>query len=222
MTQLKICGLLPGDDLSFASHPAVTHVGFVFVEGSRRRVAPDEARALIQQLPPTARAVGVFVNQPVEQVERTVTEAGLAVAQLHGSESPDDCRRLREGGVAVWKAIAVPRDRPDPQQIAETMVRYGADVDALLLDAAPPKGAGDVAGGHGVAWDWTVLSKVVDLLGDIPLPPLWVAGGLHPGNVRELLRCFSPAGVDVSSGVEVNGRKSAAKIREMIEAVRER
>jgi phosphoribosylanthranilate isomerase len=220
-TQLKICGLLPGDDLSFASHPTVTHVGFVFVEGSRRRVRPDQARALVRQLPPETRAVGVFVNQPTDQIRRTVEEVDLAVAQLHGSEPPEDCRRLRRDGIRVWKAISVPRENPDPRAIAETMGRYAADVDALLLDAAPPRGAGSVAGGHGTAWDWTILGKVMDALGDAALPPLWIAGGLHPGNVRDLLRCFRPAGIDVSSGVEVGGRKSPVKIREMIEAVRE-
>jgi phosphoribosylanthranilate isomerase len=220
-TQLKICGLLPGDDLSFASHPAVTHVGLVFVEGSRRHVAPDQARALIRHLPPETCPVGVFVNQPTDQIKRTVEEAGLAVAQLHGNEPPEDCRQLRSGGIRVWKAIPVPRENPNPRAIAEAMSRYVPDVDALLLDAAPPRGVGSVTGGHGASWDWSILGRVMDVLRDAALPPLWIAGGLHPGNVRDLLRCFRPAGIDVSSGVEVGGRKSPVKIREMLEAVRE-
>jgi phosphoribosylanthranilate isomerase len=220
-TQLKICGILPGDDLSFASHPTVTHVGFVFVEGSRRCVTPDQARALIRYLPPETRAVGVFVNQPTDQIRRTVEQVGLAVAQLHGSESTEDCRQLRTEGIRVWKAISVTRENPDPRTIAEAIVHYAAEVDALLLDAAPPRGAGNVAGGHGTAWDWSILGRVMDVLGDRALPPLWIAGGLHPGNVRDLLRCIRPAGIDVSSGVEVGGRKSTVKIHEMIEAVRE-
>jgi phosphoribosylanthranilate isomerase len=220
-TQLKICGLLPGDDLSFASHPAVTHVGFVFVEGSRRRVTPDQARALIRHLPSETYAVGVFVNQPTDQIKRTVEEAGLAVAQLHGSEPPEDCRQLRQDGIRVWKAIPVPRENPNPRAIAEAMSRYVPDVDALLLDAAPPRSAGSVTGGHGASWDWSILTKVMDILGDASPPPLWIAGGLHPGNVQDLLRYFRPAGMDVSSGVEIGGRKSLVKIREMIEAVRE-
>jgi phosphoribosylanthranilate isomerase len=220
-TQLKICGLLPGDDLSFASHPTVTHVGFVFVEGSRRRVMPDQARALIRHLPPETSAVGVFVNQPTNQIKRTAEEAGLAVAQLHGNEAPEDCRRLRTDGIRVWKAISVPRENPDSHAIAEAIGRFAPDVDALLLDAAPPRGAGKVTGGHGTAWDWSIVGRVMDVLGEAALPPLWIAGGLHPGNVRDLLRCVRPAGIDVSSGVEIGGRKSQLKIREMIEAVRE-
>lgn len=218
MTALKICGLQPGDDLRFAEHPAVTHVGIVFAPNSRRYVQPKRAAAMVHNIDGDAQVMGVFVDTPPDEVLRIAEGVGLHGVQLHGREDSETCRRLREAGYQVWKALSVPAERTGWVAFQETLRQYQDCVDALLLDAPPPGRADTgVTGGFGVRFDWTALSTVIPAQHE--LPPVWIAGGLTPDNVGQLLSTFRPVGVDVSSGVEVNGRKSPEKIQAMIKAV---
>ncbi|WDL97206.1 phosphoribosylanthranilate isomerase [Alicyclobacillus sp. ALC3] len=219
MTGLKICGLQPGDDLSFAVNPVVTHTGMVFASRSRRYVAPAEARALSKRLRTHTTVMGVFVNASLDELLSVSATAGLDGVQLHGSESSELCQKLREKGLVVWKALSVPRDNHDIPEFAHKVLAYQGVVDAVLLDAPPPKDAdSQVTGGHGVAFDWRDLEVLTREL-TTPWPPIWVAGGVTPDNVGLLFDTFSPAGIDVSSGVEVSGRKSAQRIYALMEAV---
>jgi phosphoribosylanthranilate isomerase len=219
MIRVKVCGLQPGDDITFAAHPRVTHVGFVFVPASRRYVPPDRARAVVDTLPSSVRAAGVFVDAPVPDVLACATAAGVRTVQLHGKESPQACKTLRDAGYEVWKALPV--TDMDPAAIAKEILRYAAAADAILLDAAPPKQAAPgVTGGHGRPFDWAILPRVGAALADAGCDvTLWVAGGIRPDNVGLLLAQFVPAGIDVSSGVEENGRKSPEKIQALLEVV---
>ncbi len=219
MTGLKICGLQPGDDLSFTVNPVVTHTGIVFASLSRRYVSPADARALSDQLRTHTTVMGVFVNASLDDLLSVSATAGLDGVQLHGNEPVELCQTLREEGLVVWKALSVPRDNQGIPEFAQKARAYQGVVDALLLDAPPPKGAdSQVTGGHGVAFDWRDLEVLTRELTN-PRPPIWVAGGVTPENVGLLFDTFSPDGVDVSSGVEVSGRKSAQRIYALMEAV---
>lgn len=219
MSGLKICGLQPGDDLSFATSTVVTHTGIVFAPRSRRYVAPGDAAQLSAQLRPHATVLGVFVDSTVEDVQAIVRIAGLSGVQLHGQETPEFCRSLRAEGVTVWKALSVPRNPNLSAVFAQTLEAFYGAVDAILLDAPPPPNAdAQVTGGHGHAFAWRDLPGLSALLRQ-PAPPVWVAGGITPENVSILLDTYSAAGVDVSSGVETEGRKSSDKIHAMMEAV---
>lgn len=216
MTALKVCGLRPGDDLGFTDHPRVTHVGFVFVPASRRYVAPADARLIIQHLPDRVRATGVFVDLPPDEVLDIARTCGLRTVQLHGSESPATCRQLQTAGLEVWKALPVAEETPG--NVIDAAKRYAGVIDAVLLDAAPPQDAAPtVTGGHGQSFNWTRLPHLLEALA--PTAPVWVAGGIRPENAAQLLQCVRPAGLDVSSGVEVDGRKSPDKIRALIEVM---
>ncbi|CAM3929219.1 phosphoribosylanthranilate isomerase [Alicyclobacillus pomorum] len=220
MTCVKICGLRPGDDLRFTADKVVTHIGFVLVPQSRRYVEPSAVGDMVRTVPSdTVKSVGVFVNASVSTVDAIMKTARLEVAQLHGNETPSDCRQLREQGRTVWKSICVPLQHADVNRLAERVLQYAEVVDAILLDAAPPKEAGSVSGGHGVAWDWSILKEMAAACEGASLPPLWVAGGIRPDNVQSLLSNFRPYGIDVSSGVERAGRKDPNKIIELIKAV---
>jgi len=165
------------------------------------------------------KSVGVFVNESVSTIDGIMKTALLDVAQLHGNETPSDCRRLREQGRTVWKSISVPLQHADVNRLVEHILQYAEVVDAVLLDACPPKESGSVSGGHGVTWDWSSLKEMAAACEGGALPPLWVAGGIRPDNVQTLLSNFRPHGVDVSSGVERDGRKDPKKIVELIKAV---
>jgi phosphoribosylanthranilate isomerase len=221
MTSLKICGLRPGDDLTFTASRMVSHVGFVFVPESKRYVKPDEACAMRMQMHPTSEGVGVFVDAPHDQVVAIANRACVTVAQLHGHESPTFCLRIRDTGLKVWKAIRVPPTADDLQPLIHDLCRYAPVVDAILLDAAPPKEAHyTVSGGHGNVFDWNILPTLLRQASrQTNLPPIWVAGGIHPQNVQALLDVYVPFGIDVSSGVEEASRKSPRKIQQMMEVL---
>jgi phosphoribosylanthranilate isomerase len=172
-------------------------IGFHFCS-SRRRVAPEDARRILEGLDRRPLVVGVFIDQPEEEVARIAGLVGLDLVQLHGSEPPG-FRSPRP----VVKALKV-RNGVVPDAAAWP--------DPVLLDSWSP----DQRGGTGLAWDWEAARALAASRRVI------VAGGLHPGNVGEVVRRLRPHGVDVSSGVESAVRvKDADRVRAFVQAVRD-
>ncbi len=203
--RVKVCGITRTGDLQEAVNAGADAVGFVFAP-SPRQVTREEASRMARMLPPLVSAVGVFVNEAAETVERVVRDCGLAAAQLHGDEPPDYCEDLRVRNIRVIKAVRM-RDRGS----LGALEQYGG-VDAFLLDSF----AGDLRGGSGTAFDWQLASGAARCR-----RPLIVAGGLTPSNVGEAVLKLRPFGVDVSSGVEAApGRKDAVMVRGFLRAVR--
>ncbi|MFC4768938.1 phosphoribosylanthranilate isomerase [Effusibacillus consociatus] len=209
MTQIKICGLKTREALEVVSESGIDYIGFVFAK-SKRQITPEEVRKLTAELQ-TPKRIGVFVNETLDSLLSVGESAGLDGFQLHGSESPELCRSLKEqSGKLVWKAWQVRLD-PSDHQIQE----YGETVDAILLDSYDP----GLPGGTGKTFPWQGIVRFREL---VPNVPLFVAGGLSADNVADLLAGYRPDGVDVSSGVETNGVKDADKMRLFIQKVRER
>jgi phosphoribosylanthranilate isomerase len=149
--------------------------------------------------------VGVFVNQDLDMVKRVFDDCGLALAQLHGDESPGFCESLHR---PVLRAIRL-RGRSSFLALAEWKGRIG--VRGFIVDTFS-----DTAyGGTGHTTDWSLAAEVAKAA------PMLLAGGLTPENVQEAIRQVRPYGVDVSSGVERSpGQKDPDKIRGFIQAVR--
>lgn len=222
--KLKICGMQPGDDLAFTAHPAVSYIGLIFVPASKRYVRPEDARAWLNRSQPRCPVIGVFVNESVDHIRDVAAQVGLGGVQLHGNETPAACERLKSEGLTTWKSLQVANDTL-PEQLLETASSYTDHVDGLLLDAAPPKGVQpNVTGGHGITFDWSILSMFLTSYRKLQLAPeIWVAGGFQPGNVSRFSDVCGltarPTGIDVSSGVEHKGRKSIQQINQMIQVV---
>ncbi|WP_304458151.1 phosphoribosylanthranilate isomerase [Alicyclobacillus sendaiensis] len=215
---LKICGLRPGDDLSFLRHPAVTHVGVVMVPASRRYVAPEDAGPLVRaakRIRPDVTAVAVVSGGSCDEIGEAARRAGVDVVQLHGGEPQGIEDRLRKAGFQVWRAVAFdPGD--DETSFLDTVRSHAAVADAVLFDAKPPSDAKPgVTGGHGRTFDWDRLTQMAVAFNFY----WWVAGGITPENVRDLLRRVRPVGIDVSSGVEAGGRKDVGRIHQLIQAM---
>ncbi len=211
MTHIKICGLSEVEHVAAAS--GADFLGLVFAP-SRRRVSPEKARVLaeaIHNLHPHPLAVGVFVNEAPREVNRVAAYYGLDRIQLSGDETWEYCREI-ERPVIKSRRVS-PSDTPG-EIITEIEAGYrlltGKDP-LCLLDTK----SGDSYGGTGHSFDWQLARAVASAL------PIIVAGGLHPANVGRCIREVRPWGVDVSSGVESEGKKDPAAIHAFIQAVKE-
>ena len=180
---VKICGITRPRDGDLAARLGAAWVGFVFWPRSPRFVEPETAAAILAGLPPHVGGVGVFVDQPVDEVNAIADEVGLAAVQLHGQESAAACRQCRR---RVIKAVRLSGggagDGPDA-------VWSGA---TLLVDAFDPVRMG----GTGKQVDWSRAAQLARRR------RLVLSGGLRAENVAEAVRRVAPYGVDVSSGVE--------------------
>jgi len=216
--RIKICGLRDSDTIRAMDGLPVDEIGFMFAK-SRRQVTPEEAAALVRQVGELRgrngdrpRAVGVFVDPADEQLREVLASAKLDVVQLHGQETPERCRAIREAhvGIAVWKVFPIRIGESETAGASERLAPYAGAIDAAMVDTA--------GGGTGSAFDWSILDAYKQAAAAIGVP-LYVAGGLHAGNVQELIRSYRPDGVDVSSGVETDGVKDTAKIMKFVERV---
>lgn len=198
MTKAKLCGLSRTCDLIAANRLQPDYIGFVFARKSKRYVSPCRAKELKGALCSNIQAVGVFVNEPVENVASLLRDGIIDVAQLHGKED--------EAYIASLRALT---DRPIFQAFridtAEDVVKANASsADFVLLDSG--------AGGTGTSFDWQLLQGITR--------PYFLAGGLNPENVEEAVRTLKPYGVDVSSGIETEGYKDANKMAAFMAAVK--
>ena len=216
MTKIKICGITNIEDAIVAAEAGADFLGFIFHPASPRYVSVDAVHAITEALWTrfdirAPRCVGVFVDVPTADVRTAVAQAGLDLAQLHGSESPEAIAALQP---CAFKAIR-------PRTHDEAAMAYHTYVDAamprrpdrpqLLVDAYHPQ----AAGGTGTRADVTVARWLSERC------RIMLAGGLTPENVADAIARVQPWGVDVSSGVEASkGRKDHQKIRAFIQAVR--
>lgn len=202
-TRIKVCGITRPEDAQCAVAAGVDALGFIFADKSKRKIDPDQARAIIRKLPPFVDAVGVFVNADLAQVRELVEYCGLTIVQLHGQESVEYCQAMP---VRVVKAFSIRSETTD-QEFAP----YAAVASGFLFDTWHEK----LAGGTGQAFDWSVLARFT-----IPRP-LVLAGGLGPDNVGAAVCQVRPFAVDVNSGVEVApGVKAPGLITAVVREVR--
>jgi len=214
-TRIKICGISTPQTAQAAVDAGADAIGLVFVDASPRCMSLETARAIVQALPPMVEPIGLFCDASLGYVIDTAKAVGLRTVQLHGSETHDDAAALHP--LRVIKAL--PFDPPTapavlPDQLADWLAPP-PNVAALLLDT-PKQSDSTLTGGSGHAFDWEALAGVPRH----NLPPLILAGGLTPGNVREAIETVKPYAVDVSSGVEAErGVKDIEKINDFCAAV---
>ncbi len=210
-TQIKICGLSRTEDIDVAVDAGADMIGFIFHEPSHRYVQPAQVQELLSaseryQQPPKGQStpdlVGVFVNKEAEFINDVAEQIGLHFVQLHGDESPEFCQKIDK---PVIKALHL-RERVDLAHLQA----YQDVAWRLLLDTPTPQW-----GGTGETHDWALARSAAEM------QRILLAGGLTPENVAEAIHSVQPWGVDVSSGVETDKRKDAAKIRAFIEQARQ-
>lgn len=217
---IKICGLTNAQDAIEAASLGATHLGFVFFRNSPRHIEPADAELIVAEIKRAAfdrgLALPAFVGLFVDAGEKQLGEAApfLSHFQFHGREPPERCVAMREAfGLDIIKAAPIAS-----LEDAAAAQAYAGAADMLLFDARPPKGA-ERPGGHGAAFDWSLLDFYRGAT------PFLLAGGLRPETVAAAIASQSThsgfAGVDVASGVEsAPGRKSATMLKTFIDAAR--
>ncbi len=196
MTKIKMCGLRRTEDIEYANKLLPDYIGFVFAEKSKRYISPEKALELTKLLDESIIPVGVFVNEPTENIASIVKSGAIKVAQLHGNESEEDIMALKSMGIPVIRAFKI-SNRADCEKAERTCADY------VLLDSG---------GGSGETFDWTLISGIKR--------EFFLAGGITPENVGEAIERFVPYAVDASSCLEKDGFKDYNKMYDFARAVR--
>ena len=197
MSRIKICGMMRPEDIGYVNEVLPEYAGFIFAENRRRTLTPEYALELRQMLDKRIKAVGVFYDQSLDFIEKVIKMDMLDLVQLHGHESEEFVLNVKKFGLPVIKAFKI--EGPDDLKIAKN-----SPADYCLLDN------GD--GGTGKRFDWSVLEGFDR--------EFFLAGGLDCENISAAIETFEPFAVDVSSGVETDGRKDRDKIRRFVVKVR--
>ena len=209
-TQVKICGLKTEAALEAALAHGADYVGVVFFPPSPRSIDPEKAKPLAMKARGRAKVVALLVDPEDALIEAVVRLVEPDMLQLHGEETAERAVAIRRRwDLPVIKAIKVATAAD-----ARVALNYRAMVDYILFDARPPEGA-TRPGGHGTAFDWSLLDGVKEHV------PYILSGGLTPDNVADAIRATRARIVDVSSGVESSpGEKDLALIQRFLQAAK--
>ncbi len=197
-TKIKLCGLSRPCDIETVNRLRPDYIGFIFAPKSRRYVPPERAAELKAMLDPSIMAVGVLENEKPEQVARMLADEIIDIAQLHGGEDAayvSELRRLTDK--PLIQAFRI-------DTAADVAAAEESPADYILLDSG--------TGGTGTVFDWKLIESI--------RRPYFLAGGLGLDNVTEAVTALHPYAVDVSSGIETDGMKDAAKMERFVAQVR--
>ena len=197
MTKIKLCGLSRPCDIEAANALNPEYIGFVFSKKSKRYVSHEKAAELKMLLHRDIKAVGVFVNESLQNVAELLKNGVIDIAQLHGGESEEYIKELR----TVTDKPTIKAFRIETEKDVEKANASCADY--VLLDSGA---------GTGKVFDWTLIKSIER--------PYFLAGGLDIENVSEAIKELKPFAVDVSSGIETDGIKDKNKMAEFVAAVR--
>jgi phosphoribosylanthranilate isomerase len=207
--------MLP-EDAVVAAQAGADFLGIVFVPGRRRRVTTQQARAIVDAIhaavpSPVPKIVGLFADQPIDEVNRTIEQAGLDMAQLCGKESIGYCRQVKAGVIKVFHVPTGVDTESATRSLSERLNSYAKAGHTVTLDRLVE----GLQGGTGESFNWDIAARVSGMGHKFIL-----AGGLTPNNVAEAMAASRPWGVDVSSGVETGGAKDHDKIQRFVEEAR--
>ena len=199
-TKIKICGLRRREDILAVNEAKPDYCGFI-IEFTRsfRSITADKVRELVRELSPKIRAVGVFVNAPIELVRDLLNDGTLALAQLHGQEDESYIIELKTyTDKLIIKAFSI-KTAEDIEKALQSPADY------ILLDQG--------GGGTGKTFDWSLIPEIQR--------PFFLAGGIGASNLGQAIREIHPYAVDLSGSVETEKRKDPMKIRQVVDIVRE-
>ncbi len=201
-TSIKLCGFKNIDDIIFATSLDINYLGMIFVENLPRSIDISTAiQATTICKEKNIKSVGVFLNQNTDTVDKILSKVDLDVLQLHGTEDITDYRIFKKD---IIKTLHVSKDS------VFTSKNLDFENTDFLLDASSE----NLQGGSGKCFDWNILN-------DVPVEKLFIAGGLKPDNILDLLSKYTPKCVDVSSGIENKvGHKDHNLMSDFVDKIR--
>ncbi len=203
-TKIKICGIRRREDVQMLNQYPSDYAGFILSGGFGRSIVMGTFYELKSYLDKKIQTVGVFVNEPIEELKKCAYHEELNVIQLHGEEDIHYIRELKNiFHGEIWKAVRV--RTPEDIQKADAL-----PVDKLVLDSFSTVSQG----GTGTLAPWDIIRE------NHPEKPFFLAGGISAQNVSDAVREVQPFGIDVSSNVETDKYKDIHKIREIIQIIR--
>lgn len=204
---IKFCGVQSLRDLKVVCHSIADYIGFIFAE-SKRKVDPELVAEWLKKVETTKKVVAVFVNPTDEEIEDVLKHVPVDVIQFHGNETIEQITRIRHSfNGLLWKALH------HHDKTIEEMEKYQPVVDGFVIDSRI-KGQW---GGTGVSFDWKAVPTYIDFANHYNKLCL-IAGGVNERNISELL-LLQPQGIDLSSGIEIDQKKSSEKIQLIEERV---
>lgn len=198
--QIKICGIRQLASAEAVISAGASYLGFNFYPPSSRHISVYKAKKIIDLIRGRIKIVGIFRNQPLNEVIEIVTYLNLDAAQLHGKESPEYASQVP---VEVIKAFSLPADFTISEALSE-MSKYTGPY--YLLDREI-QGTGKMLN----------LEKVAEV---VAAKKIFLAGGLNSENVANVVAKTKPYGVDVASGIETNGKEDPQKIIQFVDQAR--
>lgn len=197
MTRIKLCGLSRLCDIETANKLKPDYIGFVFAPQSRRYITPEQAVAMKRLLDPGICAVGVFTDETPVGAAELLNRGVIDMAQLHGSEDEAYIRKLRKlTDRPIIRAFQI-KNGKDAAEAEQSQADY------ILLDSGA---------GTGTAFNWDLIKNIKK--------SYFLAGGLDAENVPYGIKALHPFAVDVSSGIETDGKKDYGKMAAFVAAVR--
>lgn len=199
---LKYCGIRSEADLKIVAESAADFIGFIFAN-SKRRVEPGKVKEWLKIVDASSKKlVAVFVNPSQAELHDVLSVLPIDVIQFHGNERIEDIKRAKEKfSGTIWKAL-----HHHPETIDE-MNDYKDVVDGYVIDSRMK----NQWGGTGISFDWTAVPNYLELATTYE-KVCFIAGGVNEQNIDRLLT-LKPHGIDLSSGIEMNDKKSKKKIQ---------
>lgn len=221
--KVKICGTTNMEDAQITAREGADFFGVVVeVDFSPRSLTIEAAKPLFSS--PPLPAVALVYNMPSDRVETLIQELNPFAVQFLSLAPTSFVTYLKQAypEVEVWQSLHLPQagetvDLEEFRKTVETSVTAG--VDALLFDTAALSKGKMKFGGTGITSDWGIVKELMDSFrGTVPI---WLAGGINPGNVAEAIDTINPDGIDLCSGVEATrGKKDAAKLTSLMKTIR--
>jgi len=205
--KIKVCGMRDPSNIEDLVKLKPDYIGFIFYPKSKRffgELIPDKIHSLI---PDYIQKIGVFVDEPIDILVEKIEKNKLDMVQLHGSELPDYCEKLKKLDIRVIKAFNI-----NSSFDFDIVNPYNPVCDYYLFDTAS-----DLRGGSGKKFDWNKLVQFKEE------KPFFLSGGIQSTDTDQLKKIIHNKlfAIDVNSGFEIEpGVKDVLKLKSFIDTLR--
>lgn len=202
--KIKVCGMKHQQNVDELIELGVDYLGNIFFDKSPRSISQTGVKLTVNP----AKKVGVFVKESIDVIKEKVKMHQFDVVQLHGADSNEICKQVKEIGIEVWRVC------PITENFDFSELKKFPDADFFLFDTKTEK-----HGGSGKKFDWSLL----ELLDKESTKKYFLAGGIGPEDAQEIknLHLENLYGLDLNSKFEIEpGLKNVQLLKEFLKELR--